>query len=450
MKLKNEFAKTSTNEVTYTFTVTQKNFDEAKELAYEKSFKADFTAKGFRKGQAPLNIFIKEKGLATIQTEAMQVLFEEGLMQIVEAKETEIVGSPKVDFAPAINEEVKCPFTFKLICPVKPEVKLGQYKGLELETLIINVTDKQVNDEIKLQLDKQSYLEPIKEGQVSKMGDTMTFDFEGFVDGKAFDGGKAEKYDLRLGSKQFIPGFEEQLVGLKAGDEKDVVVTFPKEYGAAHLAGKEATFKCKVFTVKEEKKPKLDDEFVKGLNIKDVNNVQDYKNYIKADLTKKAEDSEKARVKDLLSKKAGELATMEIHPQMIEYDVERRIEETEKQAQQYKLTLEMFLKYQGMELEKYKEDVRKFSQDFLRTLLTLEEIIKVEKLNATKEEVENFIKDLAKNYNMAPADIRKQIDEKGVSMEVEINKALDLLVKNAKLTKVEKLTKVAKKEPAKK
>ena len=444
MKLKNEFSKTSTNEVTYIFSVTEKNFEEAKELAYEKTFKADFSAKGFRKGQAPLSIFIKEKGIQAIQTEAMQVLFEEGLKQIVSAKETEIVGSPKVDFEPAINQELKCPFTFKLVCPVKPEVKLGKYKGLELETLNINITDKEVNDEIKKELDKATYLQPVKEGSEAKEGNTITFDFEGFVDGKPFEGGKAEKYDLKLGSKQFIPGFEEQLVGMKVNEEKDIKVVFPKEYGAKNLAGKDAIFKCKVFDIKEEKKPKLDDEFVKSLNIKNCSNVIEYKEHVKKELTTKAEDSEKARVKDLLSKQAGELAQMEIHPQMIEYDVERRIEEMEKQAKQYNLTLEMFLKYQGMDLAKYREDVKKFSQEFIRTLLTLEEIVKVEKLVASKEEVDEFIMNLAKNYNMAPAEVRKHMDEKGIALEVQINKALDLIVKNAKLTKVDKLTKQAK------
>ena len=419
--------KLENKKVKFTFEITPGEFDHALEHAYDH-IKADIEIKGFRKGHVPRNIYENKYGVESLYEDALNHAIGHKIYDIRENKEYTIVGQPTadIDFE---KVSIDKPFEVTLIYAVKPEVVLNEYKGLEIKKVKTSVSASEVNNEIKNILAENAVLE-LKDGKI-ELGDTAIFDFEGFVDDVAFEGGKAENYSLEIGSNQFIPGFEEQMVGLKAGDEKDLKVKFPENYQAENLKGKDAIFKIKVHEVKVKKVSELNDEFVKSLDDKAVNTVEDFKKQTKEKLenNKKHEAShlETDMIIDLLLEKNA----IEIPEEMIEEEYENYLSQIDAQAKQYGLEREMFLQLSGMNPETFHDQAKIDAKKRIHVSLVMEEVAKQEKLVVTKEELDNKFEELAKQYNMPAEEIKKYIPSALVENDLLIGKAYDFVLDNA-------------------
>ena len=438
MKFKSTNKKTKSNEVEYIYTISVENLDEAKNIAYENEFKKDFEAKGFRKGQAPRNIFEKVKGHNVLQVEAINVLFEECFKDILKKNEYIVVGHPSVSIDEKLiagGNIILSPFELKLLVPIKPDVELGKYKKVEIKGKDLKVSQKQVKDRIDERLKKDTFLKPKASGKAVESGDTAIIDFEGFNNGVPFEGGKASSFSLKIGSGQFIPGFEDQIIGKNVNDEFDVNVTFPKEYFEKTLAGKPVVFKVKVLDIKVEEKPKFDDEYVKGLKIKGVSTKDEYQKHVEAEILKELELAEKRRVQQAVVDIVAKEAKMDIHPAMIEYDVLRQKEEAKAQASQYGIPFETYLTYLGKKEDEFEKDLKANSERSIRISLALSKIIEVENITASKEEVDKKYDEIAKAYGKTPAEIKKQYDKEMIESDIKFQKVYDLLLKEAKIIK---------------
>lgn len=438
MKLKSTNKKIKSNEVEYIYTISVENLDEAKTIAYEKEYKNDFEAKGFRKGQAPRNIFEKVKGHNILQNEAINVLFEECFKDILKKNEYVVVGHPSVSMDEKLlagGNIILSPFELKLLVPIKPDVELGKYKKVEIKGKNLKVSQKQVKDRIDEKLKKDTFLKPKESGKAVENGDTTIIDFEGFKDGTPFEGGKANNFSLKIGSGQFIPGFEEQIIGKNVNDEFDVNVVFPKEYFEKSLAGKPVVFKVKVLDIKVEEKPKFNDDYVKGLKIKGVSTKEEYQNHIEKEILKELEQAEKRRVQEAVVDIVAKEAKIDIHPAMIEYDVLRQKEAAKAQAKQYGIDFEKYLTYLGKTDEEYDKDLRKNSEQAIRINLALSKVIELENITASKEEVDKKYDEIAKAYGKTPAEIKKEYDKELIENEIKFQKVYDFLLKEAKIVK---------------
>jgi trigger factor len=340
----------------------------------------------------------------------------------------EIVGQPKVEVE---WENIKRGETFQvaLVAPVKPEVTLGQYKGIEVQAIKTDVSDSEVNADIKNLLQTNSELKP-KEGAL-EFGDTAIFDFEGFLDGVPFEGGKAENYSLEIGSNQFIPGFEEQMVGMNPGDVKDLNVTFPEKYQAENLAGKAVVFNVKLHEVKTKETQELTDDFVKSLNREGVTTVEE----LKASTRKTLEDQKKAEAENTITEQVINAvlanASMDIPQEMVDEEVAQAKENVVNQAKQYGLELDMFLSLSGVNKEQFEAQLQDESLKRVKTTLVVEQIAKLEGFKATEEELVAKYDELAKRYNMPVEDIKKYIPESALENDVVLNKAYQFILDSA-------------------
>jgi trigger factor len=320
---------------------------------------------------------------------------------------------------------------FKATVTVKPEVKLGEYKGLEVEELDTNVTDEDIQAELTTLQNRQAEL-VVKEEGTAENGDTVVIDFEGFVDGEAFEGGKAENHSLELGSGSFIPGFEEQLVGLAAGESKDVEVTFPEEYHAAELAGKPATFKVTVHEIKGKELPALDDEFAKDVD-DEVETLDALKEKIRTRLTDSKKHEAEHHVRDSVVEKAAANAEVEIPEVMIENEVNRMLQEFEQRLQMQGMNLELYFQFSGQDEKALRAQMKEEAGNRVRVNLTLEAIAKAENLEVTDEDVNAELENMAGMYNMTVDSIKKALGGlEGIKADLSLKKAVDFLVENKK------------------
>jgi len=336
--------KVSVNRVKYTFDVTPHEFEHGLDHAFEHVQK-DVEVKGFRKGKVPRNIYETKFGVESLYEDALNHVLHHKYHEAQNHKEYEIVGQPTVDvdFKSIKRGEV---FQVSFTAPVKPEVKLGTYKGITVKDIKVLVSDSEVQAEIRNLLTKSSELE-LKEGSL-EFGDTAIFDFDGYLDGVAFEGGKAENYSLEIGSNQFIPGFEEQMVGLKSGDEKELNVKFPEQYQAEHLRGKDVLFKVRLHEVKTKKSSELNDEFVVSLSKEGVSTVSELEVSVRSDLeNSKKTEAEQQMTQEILTKLLSEVS-VDIPEEMIEEEVKHQRESVENQAKQYGLEFDMFLSLSGV------------------------------------------------------------------------------------------------------
>jgi trigger factor len=322
-------------------------------------------------------------------------------------------------------------FTFKATVQVKPEVKLGEYKGLEVEDFNTTVTEEDVQKELESLQNRHAEL-VVKEEGAAVNGDTVVIDFEGFVDGEAFEGGKAENYSLELGSGSFIPGFEEQLVGLAAGESKDVEVSFPEEYHAAELAGKPATFKVTVHEIKGKELPALDDEFAK-----DVDDEVESLDALKQKIRTRLEDSKKHEaehhVRDTVVEKAAANVEVEVAEVMVNNEVNRMLQEFEQRLQMQGMNLELYFQFSGQDENALREQMKEEAVNRVRVNLTLEAIANAEKLEATDEDVNKELENMATMYNMSVDSIKKALGGvEGIKADLKLKKAVDFLVENKK------------------
>lgn len=413
--------------VKLTFDVTKEEFEIALDKAFEKE-KETIEVKGFRKGHCPRNVFEAKFGVESLFQTALDIIGEEKWNDALDCKDFEVVGQPQLE----IDGKLERGNDFKLvfIAPVKPEVKLGQYKDIIVSKPKTEVTDEDVKNGINKLIEKDAVVEAKEDKTIAK-GDIAVFDFEGFTDGVAFDGGKAENYELEIGSNQFIPGFEDQMVGLKAGEQKDINVKFPENYNEK-LAGKDATFKLNIKDVKTKVYPELTDEYVKSLNKENVNNAEELKASVKQEIGQQLHDQARNQILDDAMKIIATNCVIDIPDAMIEQEADRRKQEMIKEAEQYKLDLKTLLGFYGMTEEQYNAQVGLQAAQYVRYNLIIEKIIEVEKFVATEEEFNKKVAELAKHYNVSEDQIKQFIPADSINFEINYNKALELIVSSAK------------------
>ncbi len=439
--------KLTNNQVKLTIEVSKELFGEAIKAVYPEVAK-DTKVDGFRPGKVPMSIFISRFGYGPLYEEAVNYVINKTYPTAVEENNLEVVDYPKIDldFATISHD---AGFTYTAEVYVMPVVELKQYTGLTIKPLSKTVSKKELEEAIKNRLSAKAE-NVIKEG-AAELGDTLVFDFEGFVDGVAFEGGKAENYELVLGSGNFIPGFEDQLVGLSAEEAKDVVVTFPENYGAKELAGKLATFKCLAHEVKTKVVPTLDEEFVKEAEIEGVSTVAEYEAHVKNELkAAKLNAYEEDYTQKVLSKLV-ENNPIDLPVCMIDNYAKQLEERARKQAEQYKIPFDMFLQFQGMNEESFKASARQNAEYQIKVDLLIDQVAKVENLKPTEAAIEEEYKQIAEANKVSLEKAKKVVSLDDVVYHMNKQLALEFLKKNngpAKPAKKEVVEEAPAKKPA--
>ena len=418
--------------VALTIEVSAAEFEAAIEKAYVKMRK-NINIQGFRPGKAPRKMIEKMYGVEVFFEEAINIAFPEAYEAALKEKELQVVGYPEVDMLGECTVEG---FTFTAIVPVYPEVTLGEYKGLSAVKSEPKVTEEDVADRLNSIAERQTRL--VSVDREAKLGDTAVIDFEGFLEGVPFEGGKGENHSLELGSGQFVPGFEEQVIGMKAGEEKDLDITFPEQY-TPELAGKAVVFKVKVNEVKEKEIPVLDDEFAKDVSEFDTLDE------LKADLEKKiAEEQEKAAqqaFQDALMEQVAENLTVEIPDAMIETQAKQFIDNFKMQLAQQGIPYDEYLKMTGTEEASLLAEAKEPAMRQVRMDLAMAAIIKAENITASDEEVEAEYQHMAEQYSMDIEMVKKYLNDEQVRDELISRKAIEVVTSSAKAKKARKTTK---------
>lgn len=430
--------KVETNVWALEISVDGATFEAAVNQAYLKQRK-NITVHGFRKGKAPRTFIEKVYGEGVFYEDALEIVYPDAVEAAIKEAGLEIVDTP---FDLEVPEMGKEGLTLKLKVTVKPEVELGEYKGLKATKKSTKVSADEVKAELNRMLEQNARIVTVEDRAVQK-DDITVIDFEGFTDGEAFEGGKAEGYELTIGSNQFIPGFEEQIIGHKTGEEFDVNVQFPEDYHA-ELAGKDAVFKIKLHEIKVKELPELDDEFVKDVSDKDT--VDELKKSIKADLEKSKKAAADDEVNNALLDMVAEGIKAEIPQVMIEKKIDSDINDFAYRLQAQGLDLQTYLQYTGMDNEKFREGFKARAEKQVKLDLALEKIIEVEKIEVSAEEIDAEYQKFAEAYNMEIDAIKKAIPTENIQPEIASRKAVDLIVDNAVVTE----EKTAKKSAAKK
>ena len=437
------------NEVKLEITIEAEKFENAIKKVYFQSAKY-FNIPGFRKGKAPQNIVERYYGKEIFYEDAFNEVVPEEYEKALEENKIEAVSRPKIDI---VKMEKGQDLVFTAIVSTKPEVELGKYKGIEIEKVEYNVSKEAIDSEIKSMQEKNARMITVDDRAVEN-GDIATIDFEGFVDGVAFDGGKAEGHDLEIGSGSFIPGFEDQVIGMNIDEEKDIKVTFPKEYFSKDLAGKEATFKVKLHAIKKKEMPKLDDEFAK--DVSEFDTLKELENSVKEKLEKQMQDKAKYEKEQAIMKSICDNSKIDIPEGMIELEVDNMIKDMEQRMSYQGLKLEQYLKMLNKTEAEFRKESEPQAIEAIKSRLVLEAIAAKEDIKATEKEVTEKIKEMAKNYGRNEEDLLKNENVKKYIEEGIVNeKTIDLLIENVKETKKSKAekkteTKSEKKEKAEK
>ncbi|MFF2415232.1 trigger factor [Bacillus safensis] len=413
------------NEGVLTVEVDAETFNKALDDAFKKVVK-QVSIPGFRKGKVPRGLFEQRFGVESLYQDALDILLPVEYPKAIDEAGIEPVDRPEIDVE-KIEKGESLIFTAKVT--VKPEVKLGDYKGLNVEKDDTAVTDEDVQEELKGMQNRQAELVVKEEGAIEN-GDTVVLDFEGFVDGEAFEGGKAENYSLEVGSGSFIPGFEEQLVGLEAGAEKDVEVTFPEEYHAEDLAGKPAVFKVKIHEIKAKELPALDDEFAKDVD-EEVETLAELTEKTKKRLEEAKENEAEGKLREELVAKASENAEVDIPQAMVDTELDRMMKEFEQRLQMQGMNLELYFQFSGQDEDALKEQMKEDAAKRVKSNLTLEAIAAAENLQVSDEEVEEELSKMAEAYNMPVENIKQAIGStEAMKEDLKVRKAIDFLVEN--------------------
>ena len=416
------------NEVKLELTVEASRFDEAMKKVYFKTAKY-FNIPGFRKGKAPMNIVEKYYGKEIFYEDTFNDLAPEVLEEALKENDIKAVSRPDIDVKQIGKGQ---DLIFTAIFQTKPKVKLGKYKGIEIKKIEYNVKDEDIEHELGHMQEHNSRLISIEDRPVEN-GDITTIDFEGFVDGVPFEGGKAEGHELTIGSKTFIPGFEEQIIGMKIDEEKDIKVKFPDEYFSKDLAGKDATFKVKIHEIKKKELPKLDDEFAKDAS--EFDTLEELKKSIKEKLEEENAEKQKYETEEAVIKEVCKNIEVDIPSGMIETEVDNMVKDIEQRLSYQGLKLEQYLQMLGKTEEELKKEYEPQATEAVKTRLMIEAVIKAEKIEATIDEIDEKMKEMAKNYGkendeefLKNENVRSYIEE-GIKSE----KAVKLLVDNAKI-----------------
>ena len=415
------------NEVKLEITVEAEKFENAMKKVYFQNAKY-INIPGFRKGKAPMNIVEKYYGAQIFYEDAFNDVATQSYGEALDENNIDAVSRPVVDI---VQMEKGKDLIFTAVVQVKPEVELGKYKGISLKKVEYKVEDKDVEKELKQMQDRNSRLVTVDDRPLEN-GDIATIDFEGFVDEVAFEGGKAEGHELEIGSGAFIPGFEEQLVGMKIDEEREIKVTFPKEYFSKDLAGKDAIFKVKLHEIKKKELPELDDEFAK--DVSEFDTLDELKASIKERLEKDNEQKAKYETEDAAIKAVCEEAKVDIPSGMIEMEVEHMMQDFNQRLSYQGLNMEQYLKMIGKTEDEIKKEYEPQAKDSIKSRLTLEAIKKAEKIEASDEEINEKLEEMAKNYGKKVEEISDNENLKNYIKEgIESEKAIDFIVKNAKI-----------------
>ena len=392
---------------------------------------------GFRKGKAPLSIVEKLYGKGIFLDEAINNLLPDAYEAAVKEAGISVVSRPEFDI---VSMEDGADVVLKALVDVKPEVALKEYKGLKAEKDAINVTDDMVDAEIKSALQRAAKEVEVTD-RASEMGDTADIDFEGFVDGVPFEGGKGEHHKLKLGSGQFIPGFEEQVAGKNIGDEFDVNVTFPTEYGASELAGKAAVFKCKLHGITKEELPELDDEFAKDMAF---DTLEEYKADVRAKIVERMEKTAEQVIENRILDALLENMEAEIPESMYANEVENQLREYDMQLRQNGLDLNTYFKYTGQNLDQLRENFRPRAERSVKVRLALEAVVKAEGIKATEEEIEAEYNRMATMYSMEVEKVKEAVASEDLAADLDVQTALKLVKDSAVVTEKKEEAKAAK------
>lgn len=430
MELKNT-EKQEHSVVALTIEITKAEFEAAKDKAFKKTGK-NITVPGFRKGKAPRKMIEKLYGEGVFFEEAFNIIYPDAMEMAVEKSGIKPVGRADVDLGDPAEEGG---LTIIAKVPVEPEVELGEYKGIEVEKETVKVLQADVKAELNRMAQRNARTETVE--RKAKKNDTVDIDFEGFVDGVPFEGGKAEHHELTLGSGAFIPGFEDQLIGCKAGDEKDVVVTFPEEYHAKELAGKEATFKCKVHKVEETILPEIDDEFAK-----DVSDTCETLDDLKKEITERLKAERQEAADNAFEEKVLDAVIdgmkADIPAAMIDSQVDTIVQDFGYRLQMQGMGLEQYLKMTGTEMGAFRAMFQSQAERQVKTRLALQKVVELEGITVSDTELEEEYAKMAEQYKMEVEKVKAIVSKEALEGDLKISNALEFIKKNAKVKKAAK------------
>lgn len=430
------------NQVEMEFSIQKVTFDDAVMRAYKKNA-PKMNVPGFRKGKAPKNIIEKMYGKSIFYEDALNEIIPAAFDEALHESSLEAVSRPEFDMTSIDDNGVLMKAKFY----VKPEVQISGYKGLEADKIITCATDSDVESELNRMRERNSRLIDIID-RPAQEGDTAIIDFDGYIDGEPFEGGKSEKYNLVLGSNSFIPGFETQIIGHNPGDEFDVNVKFPEDYGKKELAGKEAVFKVKVHEIKLKELPELDDEFAK--DVSEFDTLDDYKADIRAKINERNNRASDNAVESKLIDALLLKLEADVPPPMIDSEVENIIRDRDYSMRSQGLNLDLYMKYTGMTLEKMREQVKPQAERTVKTRLALEKIVEIENITADEADIEAEYDKLAKMYNMEIEKVKESVGPDALKKDICIRKAVDFIKENAIITekKADEITGTAAEEPS--
>lgn len=406
--------------------ITPEKFEEGMQKSYKKNVKY-INVPGFRKGKAPRNMVEKLYGPEVFYEDALNFVFGDVYEDAVKELELDVVDNPEITDVSEIKNGENVTLSVKVT--VKPEVKLGKYKGIKLEKVEYNVSDEDLDAEISRLQERNSRVVEVEDRAIEK-DDIAVIDFEGFKDGVAFDGGAGKDFELTIGSGQFIPGFEDQLIGANKGDDVTVNVTFPEDYHAEDLKGAAVEFKVKVNAIKKKELPALDDEFAK--DVSEFDTLEELKKDTKEKLEKQNNDRAKAETEDKAIEAVAEKTAVEIPECMINHQLDNMLRDYDARLQGQGITLQQYFQMTGMTADKFKEQFKEYAEKQVKISLTLEAIAKAEKVEATAEDIEEEYKKIADNYQMKTEDIKKFISEEDIKDGIVNKKVVEMIVAESK------------------
>lgn len=425
--------KLSGSKVRFEVVVTKELFEHALDHAFETVNK-DVEIKGFRKGHAPRNIYEAKYGVESLFEEAVNHALQDTYYDTITENHIEVVAQPKINFDfKTVKRGVD--FTYEVVVAVKPDIVLGEYMGLEVKKVTDEASDAEVNQEIDRELNRNAEM-VLKETGVLETNDTAVFDFSGTVDGEKFEGGTSENYELVIGSNQFIPGFEEQMMGMSASDSKDVSVTFPADYHEKKLAGKAAIFAVKLHEIKQRVVPELTDDFVKDLNLEGIATIDEYKAYVKANIETRKHEQNVNKISNSAIDQATNNATFEVPEEMVKEEAERMRENANRQIKQYGVDFDTYLQYMGKTKDQYDKEIDAEALKTIRSQLVIEAIGKQEKITVTDAEIEAKYLEIVEQYksqNVSLEQAKASIPTSAITEEVIFRKAVDLVTANVKI-----------------
>lgn len=418
------------NTAKFNFEITTELFEQGLDYAYEQ-IKENVEIKGFRKGKAPRSVYVSHNTVQPLYEDALNFVISNKFEEALKVEELTIVSQPEkidIDFEKLEAGEA---FNLSFEVALKPEVVLGEYKNLKIAKPDTEVSEDELNHEVEHQLSHHKTLVVKEENHELSLNDTAVFDFEGYRDGKPFEGGAAQNYELEIGSNQFIPGFETQMLGMKAGEEKTIALTFPEDYHAEELKGQAVEFKVNLHEIKESVTPELNDDFVASLNIDNVLTVDQYKAHLKNNLIEQKEKAANDQKTAELLKLVVENAKMDIPQAMIDQEANYFKKRISEQAKQYNLDLKTFLMFSGLDEEQFEQQAIEQATRRVSESLVIEQVVKAENITATPDEIVKEYEKLAEQYQMPVDEIKKHINDELVSNDVTFQKALDLILNTA-------------------